>query len=80
MLVLVTNGCSGGSAWTSKDTSYDQWIRFKLRTRKKVTAVVTAGRARTKEYVTEYILQYSDDGDNWRSYVTAAGIPQVLTH
>lgn len=79
-MVLVINGCLGGSAWTSDDSSYNQWIRFKLGSRKRLTAVVTAGRAKTKEYVTEYILQYSDDGENWRSYVTASGIPQVLTH
>jgi len=79
-MVLVVNGCLGGSAWTSDESSYNQWIRFKLPSRKRVTAVVTAGRAKTKEYVTEYILQYSDDGENWRSYVTASGIPQVLTH
>ncbi|XP_065337127.1 neurexin-4 isoform X2 [Cloeon dipterum] len=68
----------GGSAWTSDESSYNQWVRFKLPTRKKVTAVATAGRARAKEYVTEFILQYGDDGENWRSYVTASGMPQTF--
>ncbi|XP_059490529.1 neurexin-4 isoform X2 [Neocloeon triangulifer] len=69
----------GGSAWTSDESSYNQWVRFKLPRRKKVTAVATAGRARTKEYVTEFILQYGDDGENWQSYISASGIPQTFT-
>lgn len=37
----------------------------------------TLGRPRTNEFVTELIIQYSDDGDIWRTYSDADGQEQV---
>lgn len=42
-----------------------------------VRAVATAGRPGSREYVWEYAVQYSDDGDAWRSCTDAHGDVQV---
>lgn len=42
-----------------------------------VRKVAILGRANTQEYVTEYVMQYSDDGEMWRSYVNPDGEVQV---
>lgn len=46
--------------------------------RKKIRKVVTRGRSRTKECVTEFIVQYSDDGELWRSFTDANAETQVF--
>lgn len=46
--------------------------------RKKIRKVVTRGRSRTKEFVTEFIVQYSDDGELWRSFTDANAENQVF--
>lgn len=43
-----------------------------------VRKVATLGRSHTKEYVTEFVIQYSDDGEMWRSYVNPDGEVQVM--
>lgn len=42
-----------------------------------IKKIATLGRANTKECVTEYIIQFSDDGEMWRSYVNPDGEVQV---
>ena len=37
----------------------------------------TLGRPHTNEGVTEMVIQYSDDGDMWRTYSDANGQDQV---
>lgn len=41
-------------------------------------AISTKGRAKSGEYVTEYIVQYSDDGEGWKSFTDTQGEVQVL--
>lgn len=43
-----------------------------------VRKLATLGRSHTKEYVTEFVIQYSDDGEMWRSYVNPDGEVQVI--
>ncbi|CAK1542832.1 unnamed protein product [Leptosia nina] len=56
----------GTSAWTAKDSSYFQYVTGNLHKRKEIRAVATRGRFATDEFVSEYMLQYSDDGESWR--------------
>lgn len=42
-----------------------------------VRKIATAGRATTSECVTEYIVQYSDDGELWKSVTDSSGEEQV---
>lgn len=48
--------------------------------RNMVTKIATQGRvsSSTNEFVTEYVVQYSDDGQTWRSYVNTDGEVQVI--
>ena len=45
--------------------------------RKMVRKIATAGRVTTSECVTEYIVQYSDDGELWKSVTDSSGEEQV---
>jgi contactin associated protein-like 2 len=45
--------------------------------RKKVKKIATLGRANHKEYVTEFIIQFSDDGELWRTYTDSNAQDQV---
>lgn len=67
----------GRSAWTPVENTYYHFLTFDLGGRKKIRKINTAGRARTHECVTEYIVQYSDDGEMWRSYTDVMGEVQV---
>lgn len=51
-----------------------------MNVRSKVTKIATQGRvsSSTNEFVTEYVVQYSDDGQTWRSYVNTDGEVQVI--
>lgn len=42
-----------------------------------VRRIATAGRATTSECVTEYIVQFSDDGEIWKSFTDSSGEEQV---
>lgn len=42
-----------------------------------VRKIATAGRDGTSECVTEYIVQYSDDGEMWKSFTDSDGEEQV---
>lgn len=70
--------CSGRSAWTPLENTYNHFLTFDLGERKKVKRIATLGRSRSTEYVTEYILQYSDDGELWRSVADNSAETQVI--
>lgn len=51
---------------------------MELGDRYEIRSIATRGRAHTNEYVTEYIVQYSDDGQAWASYESQDGVDEVL--
>lgn len=48
-----------------------------LGNRYKIHAIATQGRKGTHEYVTEYIIEYSDDGEGWKSFHDSGGETEV---
>lgn len=42
-----------------------------------IHAIATKGRRGTHEYVTEYIVEYSDNGEGWKSYHDSQGETEV---
>ncbi|CAM6031990.1 unnamed protein product, partial [Sphagnum compactum] len=66
------------SAWTPVENTYYNFLVIDFGERKKIRRIATAGRARTHECVTEYILQYSDDGEQWKSYTDNLGEVQLF--
>ncbi|KAL2720327.1 neurexin-4 isoform X2 [Vespula squamosa] len=66
------------SAWSPELSSYDQHLTVELSDRYEIRSVATRGRAHTNEYVTEYIVQYSDDGQAWTSYEGQDGVDEMF--
>lgn len=65
------------TAWTPVENTYYNFLTFDLGDKRMIKKIATLGRANTKECVTEYIIQFSDDGEQWRSYVNPDGEVQV---
>lgn len=65
------------ASWTPKENNYYNFLTFDLGDKRTITKVATLGRSHTNEYVTEFVVQYSDDGQMWRTLVTSAGEVQV---
>ncbi|XP_050739952.1 neurexin-4-like isoform X2 [Eriocheir sinensis] len=55
-------------AWSAAINNYDQSLTVSLRRRHKITKLATQGKQNTREYVNEFVLQYSEDGDTWTTY------------
>jgi hypothetical protein len=43
-----------------------------------IRSISTQGRRGSIEFVTEYIVQFSDDGEAWRSFTDTQGETEVL--
>ena len=64
---LEADGKAGGWAARTRDTN--QWLQIDLkRKHTNFTRVATQGRNGANEWVTEYALQYSDDGVEFYYY------------
>lgn len=68
----------GNSAWTPVENTYNHFLTIDLGYKSTTRKIATMGRPLTNEFVTEYIVQYSDDGEYWRSYVNPSSEPQVI--
>ncbi|XP_033101998.1 deleted in malignant brain tumors 1 protein-like [Anneissia japonica] len=61
----LDTGSTRGVAWIPQSFTNSQWIKVDLRVPHLVTGVMTQGRNRTGEYVTQYTVKYSNDGILW---------------
>lgn len=43
-----------------------------------IHAIATQGLHASEQFVTEYSLQYSDDGQAWRNIISSVGETEVL--
>lgn len=68
------------ASWTPIENNYYHFLTFDLGDKRIVSKIATLGRSHTNEFVTEYVIQYSDDGELWRSYVSPGGEVQVKIH
>ncbi|XP_012235285.2 neurexin-4 isoform X1 [Linepithema humile] len=68
----------GDSAWSPELSSYNQHLTMELGARYEIRSVATRGRAYTKEYVTEYLIQYSDDGQSWSNFENQDGVDEMF--
>ena len=60
---------TGGGAWVVAQNDANQWLQVDLGIQgTKVTRVATQGRKSSSYRVTEYKLQYSNDGVNFQYY------------
>ncbi|XP_020287513.1 neurexin-4 isoform X1 [Pseudomyrmex gracilis] len=69
---------NGDSTWSPELSSYDQHLTMELGDRYEIRSIATRGRAHTNEYVTEYIVQYSEDGQAWANYESQDGVEEMF--
>uniref|UniRef100_A0A8P4GQ38 Contactin associated protein-like 5a n=1 Tax=Dicentrarchus labrax TaxID=13489 RepID=A0A8P4GQ38_DICLA len=54
--------------WSPMVTDRDPWLQVDLRDQMKVTAVATQGCSISSDWVSRYLLLYSDTGQVWKQY------------
>nr|XP_028687205.1 contactin-associated protein-like 4 isoform X2 [Macaca mulatta] len=62
------NRRDGAGGWTPLVSNKNQWLQIDLGERVEVTAVATQGGYGSSDWVTSYILMFSDSGRNWKQY------------
>uniref|UniRef100_A0A667ZY28 Contactin associated protein family member 5 n=1 Tax=Myripristis murdjan TaxID=586833 RepID=A0A667ZY28_9TELE len=58
----------GAGGWSPLVTDREPWLQLDLRDRMEVTAVATQGRYDSSDWVSSYLLLYSDTGRAWKQY------------
>ncbi|RMC19030.1 hypothetical protein DUI87_03634 [Hirundo rustica rustica] len=58
--------CAGG--WSPLVSNKYQWLQIDLGERTEITAVATQGGYGSSDWVTSYVLMFSDSGRNWKQY------------
>uniref|UniRef100_A0A668V030 Contactin associated protein like 3 n=1 Tax=Oreochromis aureus TaxID=47969 RepID=A0A668V030_OREAU len=62
------NRRDGAGGWSPLVSDRYQWLEVDLGERTKITAVATQGRYGSSDWLTSYLLMFSDTGHNWRQY------------
>ncbi|XP_059400302.1 contactin-associated protein-like 4 isoform X2 [Carassius carassius] len=62
------NRRDGAGGWSPLDSNKYQWLEIKLEQRTEITAIASQGRYGSSDWVTHYLLMFSDTGHNWRPY------------
>uniref|UniRef100_A0A669BT49 Contactin-associated protein-like 4 n=1 Tax=Oreochromis niloticus TaxID=8128 RepID=A0A669BT49_ORENI len=62
------NRRDGAGGWSPLISDRYQWLEVDLGERTKITAVATQGRYGSSDWLTSYLLMFSDTGHNWRQY------------
>ena len=67
-----------GDAWcTAVQNSNNDWLQVDFAKTVQVCAVATQGDVNGNEWVTDFKLSYSSDGNNWTLYKDTNGVEQV---
>ncbi|XP_034885065.1 contactin-associated protein-like 3 isoform X3 [Mirounga leonina] len=62
------NRRDGAGGWSPLVSDKYQWLQIDLGERMEVTAVATQGGYGSSDWVTSYVLMFSDGGRNWKQY------------
>ncbi|XP_076599800.1 contactin-associated protein-like 4 [Chaetodon auriga] len=62
------NRREGAGGWSPLSSDRYQWLQVDLGGRTQITAVATQGRYGSSDWLTAYLLMFSDTGHNWRQY------------
>uniref|UniRef100_A0A8C7KLS5 Contactin-associated protein-like 5 n=1 Tax=Oncorhynchus kisutch TaxID=8019 RepID=A0A8C7KLS5_ONCKI len=74
-LSLVSQGAGG---WSPQVTDSQPWLQLDLRDRMEVTAVATQGRYGSSDWVSGYLLLFSDTGQAWKQYRQEDGVGRFV--
>uniref|UniRef100_A0A8C4VML6 Contactin associated protein family member 4 n=1 Tax=Gopherus evgoodei TaxID=1825980 RepID=A0A8C4VML6_9SAUR len=58
----------GAGGWSPLVSNKYQWLQIDLGERTEITAVATQGGYGSSDWVTSYLLMFSDSGRNWKQY------------
>ncbi|OWK16571.1 hypothetical protein Celaphus_00003954 [Cervus elaphus hippelaphus] len=58
----------GAGGWSPLVSNKYQWLQIDLGERMEITAVATQGGYGSSNWVTSYLLMFSDSGRNWKQY------------
>ncbi|XP_043910614.1 contactin-associated protein 1 [Protopterus annectens] len=58
----------GGSGWAPDPKDPQPWLQINLKRKYNITAIATQGTYNTYDWVTRYILLYSDREDSWKPF------------
>ncbi|KAG9355031.1 hypothetical protein JZ751_001744 [Albula glossodonta] len=62
----LTSFSAGG--WSPLESNKYQWLQIDFGQRTEIRAVATQGRYGSSDWVTRYLLMFSDSGRNWKQY------------
>ena len=71
----ITNG-----VWTAYTQDKNQWIRVNFGVPRLLTGIITQGRPGKDQWVTQYKVQFGDDGVNWQYVVDSQKHETVNLH
>uniref|UniRef100_A0A8C7M2C0 Contactin associated protein-like 5a n=1 Tax=Oncorhynchus mykiss TaxID=8022 RepID=A0A8C7M2C0_ONCMY len=69
---------SGAGGWSPQVTDRQPWLQLDLRDRMEVTAVATQGRFGSSDWVSGYLLLFSDTGLAWKQYRQEDGVGRFV--
>uniref|UniRef100_A0A673WL58 Contactin-associated protein-like 5 n=1 Tax=Salmo trutta TaxID=8032 RepID=A0A673WL58_SALTR len=64
--------------WSPQVTDSQPWLQLDLRDRMEVTAVATQGRYGSSDWVSGYLLLFSDTGQAWKQYRQEDGVGRFV--
>ncbi|XP_068183216.1 contactin-associated protein-like 4 [Antennarius striatus] len=62
------NRREGAGGWSPLNSDRYQWLEVDLGRRTQIAAIATQGRYGSSDWLTAYLLMFSDTGHNWRPY------------
>uniref|UniRef100_A0A1A8RSB5 Contactin associated protein-like 5a n=1 Tax=Nothobranchius rachovii TaxID=451742 RepID=A0A1A8RSB5_9TELE len=72
------NRRDGAGGWSPMVTDHDPWLQVDLREQMEVTAVATQGRYDSWDWVSSYLLLYSDTGRMWKQHRHEDGLERFV--
>uniref|UniRef100_A0A8C8FMI7 Contactin associated protein-like 5a n=1 Tax=Oncorhynchus tshawytscha TaxID=74940 RepID=A0A8C8FMI7_ONCTS len=72
------SGLRGAGGWSPQVTDRQPWLQLDLRDRMEVTAVATQGRYGGSDWVSGYLLLFSDTGRAWKQYRQEDGVGRFV--
>lgn len=73
LLLLLT----GVFAWTPAVNNMYQFLELDFKDTYVIKSIKTQGLRNSREFVSRYNLQYSDDGDSWKVFRNSRGLAKV---
>ncbi|MEE6459658.1 hypothetical protein FKM82_000687 [Ascaphus truei] len=72
------NRRDGAGGWSPLISNKYQWLQIDLGERAEITAIATQGRYGSSDWVTSYLLMFSDTGRNWKQYYQEESISTLI--